>query len=216
MGLIPAKTPWLLKRFFSNYIWDVPSTENVLYLTFDDGPTPEITNWVLDTLEAYGAKATFFCIGANVDKYPDIFQNILRREHRIGNHTYNHLRGWKTKTKTYLKNVEDCTTSFKALTDTKQSAVSNLFRPPYGKITFRQGRQLKKLSYKIIMWDVLSFDWNANTSKETCLEYVISKSKPGSIIVFHDSVKSSHNMMYALPKVLEHFSNKGYTFKALT
>ena len=193
---------------FPNYVWDMATNDKVLYLTFDDGPTPEITNWTLDILKQYNAKATFFCIGANVKKHPNIFERIIKDAHTVGNHTQNHIKGWTTKTKKYLREVQDA-----------QNAIdykTNLFRPPYGQITPKQGRKLIDLGYKIIMWDVLSFDWEVDVSEEKCLENVISKSKAGSIIVFHDSIKASKNLMYALPKVLEYFSKKGYEFKALS
>jgi len=193
---------------FPNYVWDMATNDKVLYLTFDDGPTPEITNWTLDILKQYNAKATFFCIGANVKKHPNIFERIIKDAHTVGNHTQNHIKGWMTKTKKYLREVQDA-----------QNAIdykTNLFRPPYGQITPKQGRKLIDLGYKIIMWDVLSFDWEVDVSEEKCLENVISKSKAGSIIVFHDSIKASKNLMYALPKVLEYFSKKGYEFKALS
>ena len=218
MTLIPIKTPTVAKRMFPNYIWDIPTTEKVIYLTFDDGPTPEITNWTLDVLKQYDAKATFFCIGNNIDKHPDIFQNIIGHEHAIGNHTQTHIKGWKTKAKDYLENIAeaqkviDSQLQIPIVIGTKST---NLFRPPYGQITPKQGKKLIELGYKIIMWDVLSFDWEASVSEETCLENVTSKTTAGSIIVFHDSVKSSKNMQYALPKVLEYFSQKGYRFKAL-
>lgn len=215
MTLTPIKTPTVAKRMFPNYVWDIPTTEKVIYLTFDDGPTPEITNWTLDVLKQYYAKATFFCIGNNIEKHPDIFQNILENGHGIGNHTQNHIKGWKTKAKDYLKNIAEAQEVVDSKMINLQSPTSNLFRPPYGQITPKQGKRLLDLGYKIIMWDVLSFDWEASVEKETCLENVISKTTTGSIIVFHDSIKASRNMQYALPKVLEHFTNEGYCFKAL-
>lgn len=193
---------------FPNYVWDMATTDKVLYLTFDDGPTPEITNWTLNILKQYNAKATFFCIGTNIVKHPDIFKAIIKEGHTTGNHTQNHVKGWTTKTKNYLREVQDA----QIVIDFEP----HLFRPPYGQITPKQGKKLIALGYKIIMWDVLSFDWEVDVSKEKCLENVISKSKAGSIIVFHDSIKASRNMMYALPKVLEYFSKKGYEFKALS
>ena len=220
MPLTPVKTPRVVKQLFSNYVWDVPTTEKVIYLTFDDGPTPEITDWTLQILKQYKAKATFFCIGNNVEKYPDIFKNILDNGHAIGNHTQNHVKGWNTKTEDYLESAKNCESVYKSevynlniKTDT--SLITNLFRPPYGQISPKQGQKLTQLGYKIIMWDVLSFDWNHRVTKERCLKNVLNKTAPGSIIVFHDSVKASRNMQYALPKVLAHFSEKGYAFKAL-
>lgn len=223
MPLAPIKTPKVVKALFPNYVWNIDTTEKAIYLTFDDGPTPEITTWVLHQLDAYNAKATFFCIGANVEKHSEIFQDILSKGHTIGNHTQHHIKGWKANTKAYLEDVEACEAVFKSQTvknpkfqipDSKFQIV-NLFRPPYGKITPKQGKALMELGYNIIMWDVLSFDWDKTVSKETCFSNVISKAKNGSIIVFHDSVKASKNMQYALPKVLEFYSNAGYEFKAL-
>lgn len=210
MTFTPIKTPIVAKKLFSNYIWDIPTNEKVVYLTFDDGPTPEITNWVLNTLKQYQAKATFFCIGNNIENHPEIFQDIFNDGHSIGNHTNNHIRGWKTNSKAYLNNVSDAEEIIK-----KQASSTNLFRPPYGQITPKQGKNLIELGYKIIMWDVLSFDWDKNITPETCLNNVISKTTNGSIIVFHDSIKASKNMQYALPKILQYFSNKEYQFKAL-
>ena len=215
MTLTPIKTPILVKRMFPSYIWNIPTTNKTIYLTFDDGPTPEITNWTLETLKRFDAKATFFCIGNNVENHPEIFQNILNDGHNIGNHTYNHIKGWKTKTKDYLHNIKLCDDVFKAQNSELRTQNSKLFRPPYGQIKPKQGRKLIKQDYKIIMWDVLSFDWDKNVSKETCLNNVLNKTTKGSIIVFHDSVKASKNMQYALPKVLEHFSKLEYQFKAL-
>lgn len=220
MTLTPVKTPLVAKKMFPNYVWDIATNDKVIYLTFDDGPTPEITNWTLNTLKAYNAKATFFCIGNNIEKYPDIFQNILNDGHAIGNHTHNHIKGWKTKSTEYLENVNLCETVLKiqilssSITN-RQSLIVNLFRPPYGQITPKQGKELIALGYKIIMWDVLSFDWDQSVSKETCLNNVTSHTINGSIIVFHDSEKASKNMQFALPKVLEYFSEKGFVFKSL-
>ena len=237
MILTPVKTPLVVKKMFPNYVWDIPTKDKILYLTFDDGPTPEITNWVLNTLKSFDAKATFFCIGKNIETHPDIFKNILNEGHAIGNHTHNHIKGWKTSAEDYLTNVlkaeEVMSAEFKIqslkvrkTTDSEtdiqqstienlQSTINNLFRPPYGQITLKQGKELMKLGYKIIMWDVISFDWDKAISEETCLNNVIRKSTNGSIIVFHDSIKASKNMQYALPKTLEYFSGKGYVFKTI-
>lgn len=213
--LAPIKTPLVAKKMFPNYVWDIATNEKVLYLTFDDGPTPEITNWTLNILNTYKAKATFFCIGNNIEKHPDIFKSILNSGHAIGNHTYNHLKGWKTLTKDYLENVAQAQNTIDGIIPREISENIQLFRPPYGQIKPAQGKALLALGYKIIMWDIISFDWDKNVSKETCLKNVTSKASSGSIIVFHDSVKASKNMQYALPKVLEHFSEKGYRFMPL-
>lgn len=215
MTLTPIKTPLIVKKVFPNYIWDIPSSGKDIYLTFDDGPTPEITNWVLNTLKEYHAKATFFCVGNNIEKHPDIFQNILDEGHSIGNHTYNHVKGWRTKAKGYLENTTKAQEMINSKIVNQKSSIANLFRPPYGQITPKQGKELIALGYKIIMWDVLSFDWGHNVSEEICLNNVTSKATNGSIIVFHDNVKSSKNMQYSLPKALEHFSKLGYHFKAI-
>lgn len=213
MAFTPIKTPLVAKKMFPNYVWDIPTDTKDLYLTFDDGPTPEITNWTLEVLKQHNAKATFFCIGNNVEKHPEIFQNIIDNGHTIGNHTQNHIKGWETKTEDYLKNVAEAQETIN--TKISNSSISNLFRPPYGKITPKQGRKLIELGYKIVMWDVISFDWDKNISEDTCLNNVNSKAKNGSIIVFHDSVKASKNMQYALPRVLKYFSENGYEFKSI-
>jgi len=200
---------------FPNYVWDMATTKKELYLTFDDGPTPDITETVLKTLKRHNAKATFFCIGANIEKHPDIFRDIINEGHSVGNHTQHHIKGWKTPTIDYIANVEKAQTLIDLPIQNQDTSSIGLFRPPYGQITPKQGKQLIDLGYKIIMWDVLSFDWEAGLSKEKCLENVLSKSKEGSIIVFHDSVKAAKNMSYALPKVLSYFTEKGFEFKLL-
>ncbi|MEN3323499.1 polysaccharide deacetylase family protein [Mariniflexile soesokkakense] len=237
MTLTPVKTPLVAKKMFPNYVWDIPTNDKVLYLTFDDGPTPEITNWTLNTLKKFNAKATFFCIGNNIEKHPDIFQNILDDGHAIGNHTNNHIKGWKTKSKDYLANIELCKTVFEnqipkikfqksnsnpdnyrgndSTNGSQQVSIVNLFRPPYGQITPKQGKKLLDLGYKIIMWDVLSFDWDKEVSEETCLKNVTLNAINGSIVVFHDSIKALKNMQYTLPKVLEFYTKKGFVFKSI-
>ena len=215
MTLTPIKTPLVAKKMFPNYIWDIATTEKTIYLTFDDGPTPDITNWTLNTLKNYNAKATFFCIGNNIEKHPDIFKNILHNGHSIGNHTHNHIKGWKTKATAYLENIKKAENIISLQILNEEFRNQNLFRPPYGQITPKQGKNLRALGYKIIMWDVLSFDWEKNISEETCFNNVISKATSGSIVVFHDSVKASKNMQYALPKVLDYFSKKDFKFEAL-
>ncbi|CAH8282962.1 peptidoglycan/xylan/chitin deacetylase (PgdA/CDA1 family) [Mariniflexile fucanivorans] len=213
MTLVPVKTPLVAKKMFPNFVWNIATDDKVIYLTFDDGPTPEITNWTLHTLKKFNAKATFFCIGNNVEKHPEIFQNILAEGHAIGNHTHNHIKGWKTKLQDYLDNIAEAEKVIN--NQISSSSIVNLFRPPYGLITPMQGNKLIELNYKVIMWDVLSFDWEKDVSKETCTNNVISNTTNGSIVVFHDSVKASKNMQYALPKVLEYFSKEGFSFKSL-
>lgn len=201
------KTNWLLRWIFPKYVWSIPNNEKKVFITFDDGPTPEITEWVLAELRNYKAKATFFCIGDNIQKYPAIFQKVLAENHSIGNHTFNHLKGWKTPTKEYIKNTLLCQSQFTI----HSSQFRKLFRPPYGKIKLSQARKLRKLGYKIIMWDVISFDFDQTLSKEKCLENVLQNIESGSIIVFHDSKKAWKNLEYVLPKTLKFLNEKGFT-----
>lgn len=215
MNLTPVKMPLMVKKILPNYIWNMPDSEKNLYLTFDDGPTPEITNWVLETLNMFDAKATFFCIGKNIENYKDIFQNILDNRHSIGNHTNNHLKGWRTPTKDYLENIDKAQKIINSQLENRDFKGVNLFRPPYGQIRPKQGKALANLGFKVVMWNVLSFDWDKTISKKDCLNNVISNCSNGSIVVFHDSVKAEKNMKYALPRVLEHYKNQGYTFKPI-
>jgi peptidoglycan/xylan/chitin deacetylase (PgdA/CDA1 family) len=205
MSFYWIKTKQLIKKLFCNYIWDLPNTKNKIYLTFDDGPIPEITEWVLDELKKHEVKATFFCIGNNIQKHPKLFEKVIQEGHSIGNHTFNHLNGWKATTEEYLENVKLCELAM-------PNQKTNLFRPPYGKIKTEQSKQLRQLGYKIIMWDVLSADFDQTISPEQCLKNVVSNVKSGSIIVFHDSVKASHNLKFALPKTLELLKEKGFEF----
>lgn len=209
MSFYWVKTNRLIKRLFKNYIWDIPNDGNKVYLTFDDGPTPEITTWTLAQLKKYNFKATFFCIGKNILKHPDIFKQIIEEGHQVGNHTFNHLNGWKTTNKDFLDNVSLCHQQV------QQSNIYNLkskiFRPPYGKIKKSQSTLLRQLGYKIIMWDVLSADFDTEITPEKCLDNVIKNVKSGSIIVFHDSKKSFKNLEYALPKTLEFLKEKGFS-----
>jgi peptidoglycan-N-acetylglucosamine deacetylase len=200
------KTNRLIKRIFSNYVWDIPTVEKKVYLTFDDGPTPEITAWVLNQLKAFDAKATFFCIGDNIQKYPEIFNSILLNGHNIGNHTFNHYNGWKTKTPKYIENVLLCKEAIQQqTTDNRQ-----LFRPPYGKIKKSQAKAILELGYKIIMWDILSADFDTTITPEKCLENVLKNVAPGSIIVFHDSAKAFKNLEYTLPRTLQFLKDNQY------
>ncbi|MDP5081935.1 MAG: polysaccharide deacetylase family protein [Winogradskyella sp.] len=210
--MIPAKTPGFVKTLFPNFVWNIHTDKKELYLTFDDGPIPEITEWVLQLLKDFNAKATFFCIGNNIEKYPDVFQQIINEGHVIGNHTYNHLKGWEHKEKVYTKDV----LKTEAIIQNALSEKSrNLFRPPYGKFKNKQSKALLTLGYKIILWDVLSYDWDKSVPENACLNNIIAAAKEGSIVVFHDSIKASKNLKYVLPKVLEYFRDKGFTFKAL-
>lgn len=209
MNFYWIKTNQIIKQIFSNFIWDIPNAENKVYLTFDDGPIPESTEWILEELRKHNAKATFFCIGDNINKHPELFKKVISNGHAIGNHTYKHLNGWKTLTRDYLANTALCQEII-----SKHSGVLNLksklFRPPYGKIKTSQSKQIRKLGYKIIMWDVLSADFDQNLSKEACLENVITNVKSGSIIVFHDSLKAFKNLEYALPRTLAYLKENNF------
>jgi peptidoglycan/xylan/chitin deacetylase (PgdA/CDA1 family) len=216
MNFYWIKTNRFIKKIFSNYVWDIPNIENKIYLTFDDGPTPEITEWVLQELEKYNAKATFFCIGNNIEKHPEIFEKLIAKGHSIGNHTFNHLNGWKTPTEEYLVNsIQWSVVSGQAENNKQQTTNNKLFRPPYGKIKASQAKKLRQLGYKIIMWDVLSADYDASISAEKCLENATKNVTSGSIIVFHDSVKAFPHLEYTLPKALNYFKEKGFVFEKL-
>ncbi len=199
-----VKTPRFLESLFPNFTWNIKTEDKVLYLTFDDGPIPEVTPWVLEQLAKYNAKATFFCVGDNVRKHPSVFQQVMAEGHSIGNHTYNHLSGWNTDNIPFFHNVRHCA----------HLVNSGLFRPPYGRLTPSQTQFLTR-HYRIVMWDVLSGDFDVNISKENVFENVILSAKRGSIVVFHDSLKAFDRLEYALPRVLEHFTAKGYRFESL-
>ncbi|MBI4930841.1 MAG: polysaccharide deacetylase family protein [Bacteroidetes bacterium] len=220
----------LVRKIYPSALWRVqlPSLRGgtgrgSIFLTFDDGPIPEVTPQVLAILKEHHAKATFFCIGANIEKHPEVFRQIISEGHSIGNHTYNHLNGWKTKTKEYLENIEKCNVQIGRYADVQMktnphissSAHSHiLFRPPYGRMKLSQ-YSLLSTQYSVVMWDVLSGDFDEKTSKEKCLKNVLSNTREGSIIVFHDSVKAKEKLFYVLPKVLEHFGEKGFEFLRL-
>jgi peptidoglycan-N-acetylglucosamine deacetylase len=204
-----VKTPWLLRTLYASYTWKIDTSEKAIYLTFDDGPHPAITPFVLDELKKHDALATFFCVGKNVSAHPDVYKQTLEAGHSVGNHTQNHLNGWKTANDVYLQDVA----SASRLID------SPLFRPPYGKLKLFQAKHLPaamRRSAKVVMWDVLSADFDRKVSNEQCLQNVVLRSSPGSIIVFHDSEKAFERMRYALPRVLQHFSNLGFRFLPVT
>jgi peptidoglycan/xylan/chitin deacetylase (PgdA/CDA1 family) len=205
-----VKTPWLLKKLYPECVWDIPVKENVLYLTFDDGPDPEATPFVLDELKKFNAKATFFCLGKNVVEFPDIYKRILFDGHRTGNHSYHHLNGWKVSDKLYFEDIMQA----------RKYIDSDIFRPPYGRITKFQNGLLtksdgKKQLFKIIMWNVLSGDFDFTISPEKCASNVIRNATQGSVIVFHDSQKAFSKIQFALPRVLQYFSDKNYRFEEI-
>ena len=208
--MTPHRTPFFLPLLYPTLTWRITTSEKELYLTFDDGPFPGPTDFVLDQLERFSAKATFFCIGDNVRKHPLLYRRVVDAGHSTGNHTFNHLNGWKTQRDNYKRNIEQCD---EVMIQNNASYKAKLFRPPYGKITRSQIRQLK--DYRIVMWDVLSVDYNKNLSPERCARNTIAAVRPGSIILFHDSIKAQGNMAYALPRVLEYFTERGFIFKAL-
>lgn len=199
------RPPILIKCLYgSDVTWNMPSHEKVMYLTFDDGPVPDVTPEILYILKKYKAKATFFHVGENVKQYPDLYKKLQSEGHISGNHTLNHLNGWKTKTQDYVKNVEDCSEIFN----------TSLFRPPFGKIRRKQIQKLKR-DYRIIMWSALSYDFDIKTSPQQCYKNVVKNAGDGSIIVFHDSIKAKRNVLYTLPKILNYFSEQGYQFKTI-
>ncbi|MFD0939599.1 polysaccharide deacetylase family protein [Pedobacter boryungensis] len=217
-----VKSPLLLKWFYPSLTWNKSRSEKIVYLTFDDGPIPNVTDFVLNTLKSFDVKATFFCIGDNISKHPMVFERVKNEGHAIGNHTFNHLKGWKTDDETYIQNILKC----------QQLTQTNLFRPPYGRIKKSQIKSLKSKvkslkSYRdselrtndsgleIIMWDVLSGDFDLNLSPEKCYQNVIKNTQNGSIVVFHDSLKAFDRLHYTLPKVLKYLSEKGYQFGTL-
>lgn len=203
-------TWWYPKR-----IWAFPPSENKVFLTFDDGPIPEVTPWVLKTLEAYDAKATFFCIGENIQKHPELFQQLTAQGHAVGNHTFHHLKGSKTPLKQYLANVELSQEHLHKYTP-QGLQKRKLFRPPYGKMTRQQAQALLASDFQIIMWNVLSYDWDSNLSPEKCFQNVKSYLLPGSIVVFHDSLKAEKNLRYTLPKVLDFIQENGWKAVAIS
>ncbi|MEY4931069.1 MAG: hypothetical protein RI909_1793 [Bacteroidota bacterium] len=208
------RTPFFLPWLYPELVWKVATQEKKIFLTFDDGPVPGATEFVLDTLKNFHAGATFFCIGDNVRKHPEVFERVMQDGHTIGNHTFNHLKGWNYATSEYLDNVALCANEFSvAGWQRSQSDAKPLFRPPYGRIKRSQIKGLP--NYRIIMWDVLTHDYAKSYSPEQCLAGSVRATRPGSIVVFHDSVKAERNMKFALPRYLEHFSDLGFSFESL-
>ncbi|MBI1222882.1 MAG: polysaccharide deacetylase family protein [Bacteroidetes bacterium] len=196
-------TPGIIRAVDPFLIWKMKNEKDrTLYLTFDDGPHPTITPWVLEILKKYQAKATFFCVGENVRKYPEVYQRILNEGHQVGNHTNNHLNGWNNPNDHYYGNIETCS----------ETVSSKLFRPPYGKITPAQAIHLRKKGFRIVMWSILSRDFQVDLNLDESLQAIIDESETGHIIVFHDSEKSQANLEYLLPRYLNHFSQEGFQF----
>jgi peptidoglycan-N-acetylglucosamine deacetylase len=204
-GIIPPfKASSILSFFIKGFTWTLPNNENSIFLTFDDGPIPEVTPWVLDILKVKGIKATFFCVGKNVEENPVIYQRILDEGHSVGNHTYDHASGWKTDNDIYKASIEKAATLI----------TSNLFRPPYGAISPNQYMMIKN-EYKVIMWDVLSKDYDGTVDENTCFHNIVDNVKSGSIIVMHDSLKAECNLRATLEKAIDHLLEKGYNFKKI-
>ena len=194
--------PYHLPQYiFNGTVWQIKNSANNLFLTFDDGPNPATTPYVLDILDKKAAKATFFCIGKNVDRYSNLYDEIIKRGHAVGNHTYSHLKGWHSSNQEYYDNIQLAS----------QYIESNLFRPPYGQMTLTQIKHLKTL-YKIIFWSVLSWDFNESLSAKSCIKRVLPKTQSGDIIVFHDSKKAFHRMHDALPMVVDALQKNDYNF----
>ncbi len=207
-----VKTPNWIKKLYKNCVWDIATNEKLLYITFDDGPHPTITPFILNELKKYKAKATFFCIGENVKKFPETYQQIINEGHTVGNHTMHHINGWKNTDENYLNDITEATHLIN----------SNLFRPPYGRITKTQiqrinNQQLSIIHYplSIIMWNILAGDWEQSLKPEKCFNQIKNNIYPGAIVVFHDSNKAFDRMSYAFPKLLEHATALGYTFEAI-
>jgi len=199
-----VKSPLWLRLLLPKLIWHQNRKEKHIYLTFDDGPIPDVTPQVLNILKKHNIKATFFCVGENIVKHPEIYQQVMSAGHRIGNHTYNHISGWKTPTPVYLENIEKC----------HRYTQTNLFRPPYGRCTLTQFKELRK-KYKIIMWDVITYDFDMGVSAEQCYKNAIDHTTNGSIVVFHDNIKAIPRLLHALPKAIEHWLAQGFEFKTL-
>jgi len=195
---------WILRALYPKAIWRMDPNEKAVYLTFDDGPIPEITPWVLDLLDTYNIKATFFMVGDNIRKHPETFQMVVERGHRIGNHTFNHIRGFEFRTMNYLANTDKANETMK----------TDLFRPPHGHMRFAQYHVLKKF-YKIVMWDLVTRDYSKRVNGKQVFEIVKKYVRNGSIITFHDSLKAENNMKYALPRSIEWLKEQGYEFKLL-
>ncbi len=214
MNRLILKYPWILKKLYPKRLSRI-TAKKTLFLTFDDGPIPEITPWVLDLLKKHSAKATFFCIGDNVRKHPEVFEQIKTKGHAFGNHTFNHFDGWKTRTSDYIENFKKAEEIIESQLQQKLTSEEKLFRPPYGKIKNKQAAKIANLGYKIVMWDVITGDYDKNYDAEECLKNTRNLISSGSIIVFHDSLKAEKNLKYVLPKLLVEYTEKGWKFESL-
>ncbi|MDZ7898165.1 MAG: polysaccharide deacetylase family protein [Arcicella sp.] len=203
-----------MRAIYPNFLWRERTDEKVIYLTFDDGPIPEVTEFVLEELKNYQAKATFFCIGGNIEKHPNIFQQLINQGHTVGNHTFNHLKGWYTEDEEYLDNFRKCEEIMLKPSTHHRTSNIEYFRPPFGRIKRSQAKEIMK-THEIVMWDVLTGDYDQSISQETVLKKSLQHSAAGSIVLFHDSIKASKNLMYTLPRFLEYFSEQGFTFEKL-
>lgn len=199
------KTPALIMAVFTSIRFRYKQTEKVIYLSFDDGPVPLATPFVLAELEKHNARATFFCVGENAERYPDLLQSIIHGGHRLANHTYNHLNGWKTSAADYLANIDKC----------NELITSNLFRPPYGKLKLNQFKLIRR-QYKIVLWDNVSYDFDPALSSDRCLMQLKKNVRSGSIVVFHDSLKSLTTLEVVLPEILAYWQASGYSFEIIT
>jgi len=206
--MVPHKSPRIFEKLLPKRLWRVPNAEKTLYLTFDDGPIPELTPWVLDELQRREAKATFFCVGSNIEKHPEVFRRIMEDGHAVGNHTQHHLNGWHTDLEKYLLDIEACQKTL-----ISNQVKTNLFRPPYGRLTWQQRKLLDK--YKIVMWDVLTKDYLMTLDQDVVLAESIKATESGSIIVFHDNIKAEKNIRHALPLYMDHFLDMGFKFESL-
>ena len=206
-----TRTPGSVQKLYPERLWRLQSSDSI-YLTFDDGPIPDVTPWVLDQLKAYSASATFFCIGANIDRHPDIFRRLIDEGHTIGNHTQDHLNGLKCANPEYLQNVSDCAQRI----DKYSPLSTKLFRPPYGRIRSSQARSLRDAGYQLVMWDVLTGDFDTERSGSDCLADSVKNLRPGSIVVMHDSLKAESRLKVVLPGILEHCHQMGWKCQALS
>lgn len=202
--MVIAKIPKLIQYLLYYFEFKIKGENKILYLTFDDGPIPEVTPEVLDILDKYNAKATFFCVADNIKKHPEVFQSIIDRGHRLGNHTYHHIKGWETPNNEYFEDIERA----------NQLVNSNLFRPPYGRIGFFQARELRK-KYRLILWSVLSYDYSGKLSKEKVWDNIRKSITDNDIILFHDNIKARDNMIYSLSNTLFFYSKRGFQFKSI-